>query len=418
MKCGVAFAPKRLRGCLLTVGEQTQTPPTKVSVPSKKKRSRGSEAPDGQAEEDASGPDGLLNSVIANLNAAPHPVNVAEEHGNAKLEREYKHGVQAYAKIAGVNWTYYVKSLKINIGRPPESAAPSAGTITQSSPVVAGPASTVNINLGPHKAVSRQHATIEYNPEGAAAGWQMSVYGRLGAKINDRKLEIGDTQALHSGDVLEIDGTQMMFVTPNDGPRIHPMFLPGSTAHAEQGEKGVGSCDNDNDNDNDDDNDHNEEDDQSAVPAANTSRPRKSASLHHHHHYQQQRSGTANRALAQQPGSVGPKRPTTPGQANGSPEDQGHGSRPSPAYNRGLMLESTEGIDFSLESAKDFKPPFSYAAMIGQAIMASEEQKLTLNAIYQWIMDKYAFYRRSQSGWQVRTWPLEHLMLLAVRPRR
>ena len=74
----------------------------------------------------------------------------------------------------------------------------------------------------------------------------------------------------------------------------------------------------------------------------------------------------------------------------------------SPAYNRGMMLESTEEIDYSLDSAKDLKPPYSYATMIGQAILASDEEKLTLNNIYTWIMDKYAFYRHSQSGWQVR----------------
>ncbi|KAL1998226.1 hypothetical protein VTN02DRAFT_6620 [Thermoascus thermophilus] len=64
------------------------------------------------------------------------------------------------------------------------------------------------------------------------------------------------------------------------------------------------------------------------------------------------------------------------------------------------MMESTEEIDYSKDSAKDLKPPYSYATMIAQAIFSSEEEKLTLNSIYQWIMEKYAFYRHSQSGWQ------------------
>ena len=66
------------------------------------------------------------------------------------------------------------------------------------------------------------------------------------------------------------------------------------------------------------------------------------------------------------------------------------------------MIESTEEIDYSKDSAKDLKPPYSYANMIAQAIFSSEEEKLTLNNIYTWIMDKYAFYRYSQTGWQVR----------------
>jgi hypothetical protein len=65
-----------------------------------------------------------------------------------------------------------------------------------------------------------------------------------------------------------------------------------------------------------------------------------------------------------------------------------------------MMMESTEEIDYSQDSAKDLKPPYSYATMIAQAIFSSEEEKLTLSSIYQCIMEKYAFYRHSQSGWQ------------------
>lgn len=63
-------------------------------------------------------------------------------------------------------------------------------------------------------------------------------------------------------------------------------------------------------------------------------------------------------------------------------------------------MESTEDIDYSKDAAKDLKPPYSYATLIAQAIFSSEEEKLTLNSIYNWIMDKYSFYRHSQSGWQ------------------
>jgi len=71
-------------------------------------------------------------------------------------------------------------------------------------------------------------------------------------------------------------------------------------------------------------------------------------------------------------------------------------------YNRGMLMESTQEIDYSRDAAKDLKPPFSYATMIAQAIFSSDEEKLTLNNIYGWIQDKYAFYRHSNSGWQVR----------------
>lgn len=46
------------------------------------------------------------------------------------------------------------------------------------------------------------------------------------------------------------------------------------------------------------------------------------------------------------------------------------------------------------------KPPFSYASLIAQALLACEDRKLTLNQIYMWIMEKYPYYHSENSGWQ------------------
>ncbi|RKP26259.1 fork head domain-containing protein, partial [Syncephalis pseudoplumigaleata] len=46
-------------------------------------------------------------------------------------------------------------------------------------------------------------------------------------------------------------------------------------------------------------------------------------------------------------------------------------------------------------------PPFSYASLIAQAILASPSRQLTLRDIYQWLMDRYpSLYRVDDSSWQ------------------
>lgn len=46
------------------------------------------------------------------------------------------------------------------------------------------------------------------------------------------------------------------------------------------------------------------------------------------------------------------------------------------------------------------KPPYSYATLIGMAILRAPERRLTLSQIYAWINDTFSWYRHSKSGWQ------------------
>lgn len=74
-------------------------------------------------------------------------------------------------------------------------------------------------------------------------------------------------------------------------------------------------------------------------------------------------------------------------------EDQG---RPSTA------LEKSTGVPFGLE--KDVKPPYTYAVLIGMAILSAIDRRASLHGIYQWISNHFRYYRTSASDWKNSVW--------------
>ncbi|KAJ5439681.1 transcriptional regulator family: Forkhead [Penicillium daleae] len=337
--------------------------PTRNAV----KNESADEAEDSAGEHDQSAHQDIVDLVISYLNTPREELRVSRDHSNTKTEN--KQSIQAYAKIAGRNWTYYVKTLHVNIGREPDREQRST---EQSSPVTiaARALPDVHVDLGPSKFVSRLHAEIFYDGEETPA-WHIRVNGRNGVRLNNAILKRGADAILHCGDIIEVANCQMMFVTPGDDANIQPSFIERAQRIASGQEPDPAS--------------QAWDVPQHAHPSASQAtepvRP----------------SSSGGPSLAPAPQFL--KRQVTPPPR--SPDTVGQRTaKQSPLYNRGMMMESTEEIDYSKDSAKDLKPPYSYANLIAQAIFSSEEEKLTLNSIYNWIMDRYAFYRHSQSGWQ------------------
>ena len=64
--------------------------------------------------------------------------------------------------------------------------------------------------------------------------------------------------------------------------------------------------------------------------------------------------------------------------------------------NRNLNIHSRE-----FYRCTDVRPPFTYAALIRQAINESPGRQLTLNEIYNWFQANFAFFRRNAATWKV-----------------
>lgn len=311
----------------------------------------------------------IADEVIRHLRVASYKVNAVDEYNNTIVDPT----ARAFAKIAGQNWTFYVSDTAVVIGRPNKPKHDAAGV--HGFEAAENSEYKIDIDLGPDMQVSRFHAKIAFDSE--EGQWVIFVNGRNGLVLDDRRLERGQKAYLRSGMVIGILGTQMMFLLPNVRAEVHPeirqqLLLEEDPATEEDmGEDKAPRSAN-------------------KGPRSRQSQPAPTG--------RGQPPATSRSAQQSAPASGSQQYPGTPVQR--AREQTQPKSKQSPAYSRGLVLESTEDIDYSADSAKDLKPPLSYAAMIGQAILSTPEENATLAKIYEFIKERYAYYRCKGVAWQ------------------
>jgi hypothetical protein len=320
----------------------------------------------------------LVTTVSQHLLLPSHFVQVAHDHDNALHQRQSKN-VQAYAKITGKNWTFYVKRLKTNIGRPPEGYIPVEGSpktpaaSNEGDELPAAPTepSRIHVDLGPSKLVSRLHAEIFFDSE--TSRWNIIVNGRNGVKVDDQLLRRGQEMKLSSGHVIEIGGVEMMFVLPENENKlvIHQKYLRRAGLIESEPQDDL-SVDPKN-------------------PGSFMSDRVQGGPIRTHH--------TGPLAIAPAPPDY--RRPNTPIRSR----NRGGAFSTSPAYAGagGTMMMNADQIDLSLDQNQHIKPTYTYSQLISQAILESPDEQRTLNEIYNYCKKNYAFFRRAEheKGWQV-----------------
>lgn len=323
-----------------------------------------------------------VNDVIRGLLVPDYTTAVAEKYNNSDTEQVWGEGnINAYARLCGKDWTYYLMTNHISFGRAPGPQDPQIVGANADSKNNEE-AESVEIDLGPNKVVSRTHAELQYNVEDEQ--WYVSVRGRNGIKINDTVIKKGESKLIKSGTVIAIANTEMLFQSADGQTEVDQIYLDriaAPTNNMLSAEQVANSQ-------------------RPILPAQSPARPPHLVPYSYHPYPPPEANGQGMMAPAaypmQQPAT--PTRPSPPKpNATGSTKKKSPGTA---SRGKAIMMESTEQIDYSLDENLEIKPQCSYASMITWAITSTQDQCLSLNNIYEWIKAHYAYYRFTTAAWQ------------------
>lgn len=153
--------------------------------------------------------------LSAGLSRRNSRVNITSEAalGHATHEvPEDTSKILAYARLDFDNFTFFVQTLQVVLGRKSHDDA------LQSSH------HAVDVHLGSKKAISRRHAKIFYNF--GTQQFELSILGRNGAFVNDLFVEKGITVPLVDGAKIQVGDIPFQFVLPSIEPNAEAKTIP------------------------------------------------------------------------------------------------------------------------------------------------------------------------------------------------
>ncbi|KAF7790115.1 hypothetical protein EIP86_001067 [Pleurotus ostreatoroseus] len=119
-----------------------------------------------------------------------------------KLEQQVPEKISAYYSLVFPNFTYYLQTLNVTIGR---RCIPASTASSSDNP-------QVDVDLGPLKSVSRLHARIEYDEE--EERFVLVVVGRNGAWVDGVWSGAGSRVALGDRSQIQIASRTFHFILP------------------------------------------------------------------------------------------------------------------------------------------------------------------------------------------------------------
>lgn len=115
---------------------------------------------------------GTMAAVVASPQDTPSTVATVVGDSHLNGEEQVPDKISAYYSLVFPNFTYYLQTLNVTIGR---RCIPANTASTSDSP-------QIDVDLGPLKSVSRSHARIEYDED--EERFVLVVVGRNGAWVD------------------------------------------------------------------------------------------------------------------------------------------------------------------------------------------------------------------------------------------